>query len=72
MDFENFRGAPGAVKNFMTSSDCFMEGAPPKRKRYQPWGYHISEINLGGGESALFSRVWGSPAVRNLEIQNLL
>ena len=50
-----------------------MEGALlQKRKRYQPyWGSIILKPNLGR-ESALFSRVWGSPTVRNLEIQNLL
>ena len=28
----SFRGAPSAVKNFVNSSGCSMEGAPPKKE----------------------------------------
>ena len=33
----HIRDARSAVKNFMTSSGCSMEGALPKRKLYQPY-----------------------------------
>ena len=67
-----FRSVPSIVKNFMTSSGCSMEGCLQKRKRYQPcWGQHNSGNILERGY-ALFSRGWGSPTVRKLEIQKLL
>ena len=72
----SFRGAPSTVKNFMTSSGCSLHGAPPKRKRYQPyWGvaqfWNDSEEGIRLSISFVFKGL-GSPTVRNLEIQNLL
>ena len=70
----SFRGAPSTVRHFMTSSGCsfFKKGPSKKGKGPNRTGGSTILKLIWERESALFSRVWGSPTVRNLEIQNLL
>ena len=72
--FSNLRGVPSAVENVMTSTGRSMEGPLPKKGNgsNRTGGEHNSETPLRMDYVLLFSRSWGSPTVRNLDIQKLL